>query len=122
MNKPNALTAALAVAGSLLAGTALAEGPMDAAFGNTIVSTYSNGTTSRSYLEPDGSYRFVSPEGQTFTGRWAVERKRLCYYAAAAPNAPPLCTIGPNKKVGDSWKIFLPDGATVKVQLVAGRS
>lgn len=122
MNKYNTLAAALAVAGSLLAGEALAEGPMDGAFGNTIVSTYANGTVGRSYLEPDGSYRFVSPEGVTSTGRWAVERKRLCYYAATAPNAPPLCTMGVNKKVGDTWKIFLPDGGAVKVELVAGRS
>lgn len=117
-----AFSASLAAACLLVVGAAIAEeSPMQGAFGNTILSTFPDGATSRSYLEPDGTYKAVTREGWTLTGRWAIERKRLCYHGDAAPGAPPLCTIGLGKKVGDSWSIFLEDGSKIRVEIVAGR-
>jgi hypothetical protein len=117
-----AFGATLAAACLLTASAAVAEeSPMQGAFGNTIVSTYPDGAKGRAYLEPDGTYRAVTREGWDVTGRWTIERKRLCYHGDAAPGAPPLCTIGLGKKVGDSWNIFLEDGSKIRVELVAGR-
>lgn len=114
-----AVSGLLALAGSAQAADADKPSPMAGAFGNTIVSVNPDGSSTKTYLEPDGSYRSVTPAG-TFTGRWAIERARLCYHDASG--APPLCTIGPGKKVGDKWKIFLESGSQVKVEIVAGRS
>lgn len=114
-----AVSSLLALAGSAQAADEDKPSPMAGAFGNTIVSLNPDGSSTRTYLEPDGSYRSVTPLG-TFTGRWAIERARLCYHGSTG--GPPLCTIGPGKKLGDKWKIFLPDGSAVKVEIVAGRS
>lgn len=97
-----------------------ADNPMTGAFGNTIVSVQPDGTTTRTYVDPDGSYRSVTDGAET-SGRWEVRRGLVCYSALTPAPAAPLCSLGPKKKVGAKWKVFLSDDASVKVSIVPGR-
>ena len=111
------------LAAALAAGLAAPAwaGPMDAAFGNTIVTTYPDGAVSKVYLEPDGSYRSIARDGREDVGTWKAEKGRLCYYPDGAPKGRPICAVGLNKKVGDTWKVFQDDGASIKITIAAGR-
>ena len=109
------------LAALLLAGPAAAQdSPMAGAFGNTIVATAPDKTVTKTYIEPDGSYRSVV-NGAEMRGTWQVKKGLLCYQQTAPAPAAPLCTIGANKKVGSKWSIMAPDDTSTKVTIVAGR-
>ena len=91
--------------------------PMAGAFGKTILSVAPDGAQTRTYVDPDGTYRSVTG-GLESTGTWIVSRGKICYSAAGAP---PLCALGPNKKPGSKWKVFISDDAYYAVSIVPGR-
>ena len=91
--------------------------PMAGAFGNTILSISPDGIETRTYVEPDGTYRSVTG-GVESSGTWAVVKGQICY---SAPGAAPLCALGPKKKVGSKWKIFVTDDRYYSNSIVAGR-
>jgi len=97
-----------------------AASPMAGAFGNTIVSTAPGGVVTRTWVDPDGTYKSVV-NGAEATGTWTVSKGLICYAQTVPAPAPPLCTLGANKKVGSKWSIMLPDDTSVKVTIVAGR-
>lgn len=94
-----------------------AQSPMAGAFGNTILSISPDGVETRTYVDPDGTYRSVTG-GVESAGTWQVVKGQICYQA---PAAPPLCALGPKKKVGSKWKIFVTDDRYYSNSIVAGR-
>lgn len=95
---------------------------LEAAFGNTIVSTYRDGREAMLWLEPDGRYRGEGPSGDASSGRWNASRGRLCL-KQARPIPVPLayCTPIPNVGVGGSWRAKSVLGEPLAVRLAAGR-
>src|SRR5262249_46791998 len=94
--------------------------PMQSAFGNTIVTTATDKSVTRTYVDADGKYRSVTPTYES-TGTWTVRKGMVCYAQVTPVFAAPLCAIGANKKVGDKWSLVQPDGMSIKVTIVAGR-
>ena len=97
-----------------------ADSPMAGAFGNTIVSVQPGGMVTRTYVDPDGTYRSVTNDLES-SGRWEIKKGLICYSAGKPAPAPPLCSLGPKKKLGAKWRIFQPDDNVVMVSIVAGR-
>ncbi len=107
----------------LIAAPAIAQdkpSPMQGAFGNTIVTTGTDKSVTKTYVDADGKYRSVTPTYES-TGTWTVKKGLICYAQTAPVVAAPLCAIGANKKVGDKWSLVQPDGMSIRVTIVAGR-
>lgn len=98
-----------------------ADSPMAGAFGNTLVSTAPNGAVTQTYIDPDGTYRSIAL-GMDSRGRWSVWRGQICYSQTSPAPAPPLCSLGPKKKVNSKWTIFHGDGSSTKVTIIPGRA
>ena len=105
---------------ALPAAASAQDNPMQGAFGNTIVSVQPDGVTTRTYVDLDGTYRSVT-DGAEVTGRWHVDKGMICYLAEQPAPAAELCALGPKKKVGSKWRIYLPDDTSVKVSIEEGR-
>ena len=105
---------------TLAAAAPAQDSPMAGAFGNTIVSTAPGGIVTKTYVDPDGTYRSVTA-GAESKGTWAVKKGMLCYAQTDPAPAAPLCTLGAKKKVGSKWSIVQPDATSTKVTIVAGR-
>lgn len=101
---------------------AMNAGDMEAAFGNTIVTTYPDGGWVRHWFDRDGSYRAHFRDGRRLTGVWSREGDRLCIN-----NIRPRMLIGRfcqpmiRAEVGDTWSSRDPIGRRVQAQLVEGR-
>ena len=105
----------------VLAAPAIAKekaNPMEGAFGNTILSVAPDGAETRTSVDPDGTYKSITG-GLESRGTWIVSRGKICYSAAGAP---PLCALGPNKKPGSKWKVFVNDDNYYAVSIVQGRA
>ena len=113
------------VASLCLAAVAVhAQDPVgvEAAFGNTIVSTYANGDTARLWLDRDGSYRGMGRRGDPSRGRWMEKDDKLCL-RQLRPLPMPLafCTPIIQQGVGAMWSATSVFGEPLIVALVAGR-
>lgn len=95
---------------------------LDAAFGNTIVSTYRDGRSARLWLEPDGRYRGQGPSGDASSGHWKAVRGSLCL-KQARPLPIPLtyCTPIPDVGMGVSWSAKSVFGEPLALQLSPGQ-
>ena len=77
------------------------------AYGNTIVSTYSDGRVVKVYVEPDHSYSITLPNGATLKGTWADGQEGSCFTVtdpAPAPNSKPTCFPLKDYRVGDTFE------------------
>ena len=128
-----ARTMAAAVAGTaLLVATTLAQtshsqtphSPLAPAFGNTLVSTYPDGRTSKLWLDPDGTFEGRNRKDQPNSGKWEVSKDRLCmkqYKPFFYPFS--YCTpLQDPASAGGGWKAKAPTGEPITVRLVKGRS
>ena len=114
----------------LVALTALAPGfaladpaaSLQAAYANTIVSTYPDGREAKLWLEPGGVYRGQGRRGGLSSGRWEVKGDRICL-KQSRPVPVPLryCTDLVEGGVGTVWAGKAVTGETVRMELVAGR-
>lgn len=111
--------AAVAAAVLAFASPALAD-PMAAAYGNTVVITYGDGTVVKLYIDEGGSYSGESPAGQT-SGTWEISGGQTCFTQTAPEAGPPSCSATVEKNVGDSWQGTGQGGAPVTVTIQAGR-
>ena len=95
---------------------------MEAAFANTIVSTYLDGRSAKLWLDRDGRYRGEGPSGDASSGRWKAEGSRLCL-TQARPVPVPLsyCTALVDVAVGSIWSTRSIFGEPLVVRLVSGR-
>lgn len=118
------LTVVATVAAMACATLAMA-GPMDGAYGNTVVVDYGNNAVAKIFVNADGSYGLTQPDGVTAKGTWAVSGGQTCFTQtdpAPAAGATPSCSATVDGKgPGDSWTSTGQGGAPVKVSIVAGR-
>ena len=112
---------ALAPAAVLAAPPAYAGG-LQAAFGNTIVSTYPDGRTAKLWLNADGSYDGLSRHRTRSGGRWSVKGERLCL-KQSRPFFYPFAWCSPlvSGGVGTTWSGKAPTGEAIRLTLVPGR-
>ena len=95
--------------------------PVQAAFGNTIVSTYPDGRKAELWLKPDGAYTLKGRRGDLSGGHWSVRGAKLCLRQAHPfPVLFNFCSPIPNNLTGGAWSAKAFTGETVKLQLVHG--
>ncbi|HEY2068387.1 MAG TPA: hypothetical protein VGG48_02435 [Rhizomicrobium sp.] len=90
----------------VLTATAASADTWTGAYGNTIVSTYSNGNVVKVYVEPNHTYSLVLGNGQKLSGTWADGGGQSCFTVTSPPPAPgatPTCFALKEYKVGDSF-------------------
>jgi hypothetical protein len=115
------------VATALLAQAALNATPaqaapnVDAAFGNTIVSTYPDGRTGHLWLKADGTYTSEGRRKTPSSGTWKVKGQEVCL-RQRKPTAVPItyCTAAPDGGVGTTWTAKAISGEKISVTLVKG--
>jgi hypothetical protein len=115
------LAAALAIA---LAPAARAAPParLEPAFGNTIVSTYPSGRSTRLWLKRDGTYEGQRTNGKRTAGRWTVKGAKVCLRQTRPAGLPlTFCSAIPAGRVGATWTSKSPKGEPLNNRLVAGR-
>ena len=122
-NPQTLLTPGLAAGLIVLAIPAAAASPdPDAAFKNTFVSTYADGTTESIWLDRDGVYHSDGKRGKS-DGHWRVTGGKLCL-KQSHPFPVPFSFCSPtrdNVTVGSKWSSKSYTGEMVQVTMVAGR-
>lgn len=115
-----ALAVAAVAAACLAASPARAD--MKAAFGNTVLSRYTDGGWVKHWFNPDGSYAALFSDGRRLSARWSVRGERVCL-SNIRPNMliPRFCTTMIEADVGETWQSRDPLGRRVHNVLVAGR-
>ena len=109
------------VAAFALSGAAFADNEAGM-YGNTVVCSYPDSSTTKVYMEKDGSYSLIHG---TFKekGTWKDDGTNVCYHAtdpAPAPGAKAVCIPTRSFKIGDTWTVTDPKGKTCKAELKAG--
>ena len=95
--------------------------PLDAAFGNTIVSTYPDGLTVLLWLRPGGWYAAEGRWGARSSGHWIQRDARLCLRQARPfPTPFSYCTQIPASDVRTEWTARAVTGEMLRVRLVQG--
>ena len=112
--KPLILAAALAVASA---------SDLEAAFDNTIQSTYPSGRSAKLWLARDGSFTARGAKGAASSGVWSVKAGELCLKQRRPFPAPvTYCSpIPPDARVGSEWSARSLKGEPLKNRIVAGR-
>jgi hypothetical protein len=110
----------------LILAAALAAAPtqrLDAAFGNTIVSTYPSGRSARLWLDRDGTYTARGAKGAPSSGVWTLKGGTLCLKQKRPYPAPvTYCSAVPAEAgVGSAWRAKSLKGEPLKNAIVAGR-
>jgi hypothetical protein len=113
-----ALTLALP---TLASGAAHAGSPVEAAFGNTVISTYPDGRTQRLWLEPDGGYTAKGRRGQDSSGLWRMKGNEVCLQQVRPFPAPIVyCTPAPADAKA-VWTSKAVNGQPITLRVVQGR-
>jgi hypothetical protein len=121
MNR-QAATATLISVVLALAGAA-APRSLDAAFGNTILSTYPDGRTGELWLHPDGGYTAEGRRGDPSSGRWSTKGRKLCLrQSRPMPSFISFCTALPKGGLDAGWTTKAVTGETITVKLVRGHA
>lgn len=96
--------------------------PVEAAFGNTIVSTYPSGRSTKLWLNRNGTYEGQRTNGKRTAGKWTLKGGKVCL-RQTRPTGIPLtfCSTVPNGRVGATWTSKSPKGEPLRNRLVAGR-
>jgi hypothetical protein len=103
----------------LMLGASAPAGPLQRAFGNTIVSTYPDGRTAELWLEPSGDYKAMGRKHDPSSGHWKLSGDKLCLKQSRPFPAPfSFCTPLP---VGESWTAKAVTGEAIRVRLLKGR-
>jgi hypothetical protein len=116
------LGALLFVAALATPGAGIDVSPLEAAFGNTILSTYPNGMTAALYLNRDGSYTGQSRRREFIDGRWSLRPGEVCFRQSRPFPIPfSICRPLATPAIGDMWAAKAVTGETLTVTLLAGR-
>jgi hypothetical protein len=66
------------------------------AFGNTVVTSYPDGTSQKIWLHQDGSWDGVSRKGTRLAGHWTLRADKVCLRQSRPPTLPiSYCTAVP---------------------------
>jgi hypothetical protein len=106
-----------------LATTAVAAPPIEAAFGNTVVSTYPDGRTQQLWLAKGGAYTARGRSGQPSSGRWSIKGEQVCLRQLRPFPAPILyCTPVPQDAATATWTSKAVNGQPIKLRVVRGKA
>src|SRR5215469_12708177 len=95
--------------------------PLEAAFGNTIVSTYPDGRTGLLWLQPGGRYSAEGRWGDRTSGHWNLKDNKVCLRQARPFPAPfSYCTQIPAGDVHTVWSTRAVTGEMLRLRLVLG--
>lgn len=115
------LLLALTVPTVVVAASA-ARSPVEAAFGNTVVSTYPDGRTGLLWLKRDGTYTAKGRRRTDSSGRWTMKGPQVCLKQARPVKVPmSYCTVIPENAVGAAWDAKAVTGEAIRVKIVRGR-
>ncbi|CAN7505650.1 hypothetical protein LJR225_003605 [Phenylobacterium sp. LjRoot225] len=124
------LSLKLAVRAGLAAGVAFAGlnaqagelAGVAAAFGNTVVSTYPDGTSQKIWLRADGSWTGLSRRNSPLAGSWAVKGAKVCLRQSQPPTLPvAYCTSLPaSSQPGVQWTGRDVAGRAITLSLTKG--
>ena len=110
------------IAAILLTGAAQPS-PIDATFGNTILSTYPDGRTAELWLHPDGSYTAEGRRGDPSNGHWSTRGDKLCLkQSRPMPMFMSFCSGLPKNGLSQGWTSKAVSGEVIQVRLVQGRA
>ena len=109
--------------GFAAAGLSAAAAPsgLEAAFGNTIVSTYPDGRTAELRLQRDGRYMARGRRHDPSSGKWTAKGDKLCL-KQSSPFPAPFAYCAPMIRggVGTSWTGKAVTGEPIRLKLVSG--
>jgi hypothetical protein len=94
-----------AMAMAAVASSACAE-TWSAAYGGTIVATYTDGRAVKVLVDADHTFAIVPPQGDRLTGTWKDEAGQSCFTItapAAAAGGAATCVADKDFKVGDGF-------------------
>ena len=92
------------------------------AYGNTLISTYPDGRTARTWLQPGGRYEGRGRRGGRSSGTWRIRDGQVCFsQRRPIPLPGAYCTPIVSGGVGTSWAARAVTGEQIRVTLVAGR-
>jgi hypothetical protein len=105
-----------------MAASAPATG-VEAAFGNTIISTYPDGRQGKLWLKDGGTYTAEGRRHDPSSGTWKIKGGQVCLRQRKPATVPlSYCTAVPSGGVGSSWAAKSVFGDALKVKLVPGKS
>jgi hypothetical protein len=64
------------------------NGPVAAAFGNTVFSVYPDGRSQKIWLSPDGKWTGLSRRGVALAGTWTTKGEKVCLKQSEPPTLP----------------------------------
>jgi len=112
------ITAFIALTGSAGGAT---PSPVQAAFGNTLVSTYPDGRKAALWLRPEGDYTIRGRRGDISGGHWRLKDDKVCLRQARPFPVPfSFCSPIPSNPAGGSWLAKAFTGETIRMELVKG--
>jgi hypothetical protein len=120
------LVARTAVAGyaafAALNAQAAEPGPVAAAFGNTVISSYPDGTSQKIWLHADGTWNGISRRNAALAGRWTLRGDKVCMRQSQPPTLPiSYCTSVPtSSQPGVQWTGRDVAGRAITLSLMKG--
>jgi hypothetical protein len=93
-----------------------------AAFGNTVVTHYPDGTSQKIWLHPDGAWDGISRKGAKLSGRWTLRGDKVCLRQTKPPMLPiSYCTpVPPSSEPGAQWAGRDVTGRPITLSLMKG--
>ena len=114
--------AAGALAFTALGAQAGEHANVTAAFGNTVLSTYADGTSQKIWLRPDGRWDGLSRRNAPLAGTWSVRGDKVCLRQSKPPTLPvAYCTALPAQAAaGAQWTGRDMGGRSITLSLTRG--
>jgi hypothetical protein len=114
---------ALALPLAFTATLAAAEPPVEAAFGNTVVTTFPDGRTQLLWLNKDGTYTAKGRRRTDSSGRWTMKGEDVCLkQLKPIPMPITYCTRIPPNADAVTWTAKAVNGEPIKLKVVRGKA
>ena len=98
------------------------QSAVEAAFGNTIISTYPDGRTAELWLQAGGDYTAEGRRHDRSSGHWKLKGERLCLKQSHPIPVPfTFCTSLADARMGASWSGKAVSGESIRIKLVRGK-
>ena len=93
-----------------------------AAFGNTVLSTYADGTSQKIWLRPNGRWDGLSRANHPLAGTWTARGDKVCLKQSKPPTLPlAYCTVLPSSsQPGVQWTGRDMGGRSITLSLTKG--